>query len=72
MNNKGIDKFNFEKRIQFLEKELNCRNIEKRIKIIENEFDFKNLEKRVKVIENELKHIKSAIQYQMKKKKKKN
>ena len=53
MNNSGIDVFDLEKRIRLLEKELNCRNLEKRIEILENE----------------LTHIKSAIQYQMKKKK---
>ena len=53
MNNKEIDILELEKRIQILEKELNCGNLEKRIKILENE----------------LTHIKSAIQYQSKKKK---
>tara|TARA_Y100001978_G_C23552045_1_gene365003 strand:+ start:145 stop:309 length:165 start_codon:yes stop_codon:yes gene_type:complete len=53
MNDKKIDIFELEKRIQLLENELNC----------------KTLEKRIKILENELKHIKSAIQYQIKKKK---
>tara|TARA_Y100000589_G_C27183581_1_gene641775 strand:+ start:2893 stop:3063 length:171 start_codon:yes stop_codon:yes gene_type:complete len=53
MNNQEIDIFELEKRIQILEKELNC----------------KNLEKRIKILEKELSHIKSAIQYQIKKKK---
>ena len=69
MNNKGFNILNLEKRIQILEKELNCRNLEKRIEKLEEEFNFQNLEKKIKIIENELMHIKSTIQYQMKKKK---
>ena len=72
MNKKVTDIFNLEKRIEILEKELNCRNLEKRIQILENELNFKNLEKKIKFIEKELIHVKSAIQYQIKKKKKKN
>ena len=53
MNNKGIETF----------------NIEKRIEILEKDFNFKNLEKRIIILENELVHIKMAIQYQIKKKK---
>ena len=67
-----MDILNLEKRILLLEKELNCRNLEKRIEILENDINFKNLEKRIKIIEKELVHVKSAIQYQMKKKKKVN
>ena len=69
MNNQQIDIFELEKRIQILEKELNCKNLEKRIKILEKELNCKNLEKRIKILEKELSHIKSAIQYQIKKKK---
>ena len=69
MNNKETDLFNLEKRIQFLEEELNCKNLEKRIQFLEEELNCKNLEKRIKIIENEIIHIKSAIQYQIKKKK---
>ena len=53
MNDKEIDIFELEKRIQILENELNC----------------KTLEKRIKFLEKELIHIKSAIQYQIRKKK---
>jgi len=62
---------NLERRIQILEKELNCKNLERRIQILEKELNCKNIEKRVKNLENELVHIKSAIQYQLKKKKNK-
>ena len=51
--------------------ELNCKNLERRIQILEKELNCKNIEKRVKNLENELVHIKSAIQYQLKKKKNK-
>ena len=64
-----MDILNLEKRVKLLEKELNCRNLEKRIERIEKDINFKNLEKRIKIIEKEIKHVKSAIQYQMKKKK---
>ena len=53
MNNKDKDLYELEKRIKILENELNCQNLEKRIKILEKE----------------LIHIKSAIQYQIRKKK---
>ncbi len=69
MNNKKINLFNLEKRIQILENESNCKNLENRIQIIEKELNCKNLEKKIQILENELMHIKSAIQYQIKKKK---
>ena len=68
-NNKGIDIFKLEKRIESLENELNCKKLEKRIEILENELNCKKLEKRIEILENELMHIKSAIQYIIKKKK---
>ena len=71
MNNKEIDIYKLEKKIQILEMELNCKNLERRIQILEKELNCKNIEKRVKNLENELVHIKSAIQYQLKKKKNK-
>ena len=42
-----------EKRIIFLEKEINC----------------KNLENKVKMLEREVNHLKEALQYQIRKKK---
>ena len=51
-----------------MEKELNYENLEKRVEILEKEFNCKNLEKRIKILENEIIHLKSAIQYQKKKK----
>tara|TARA_B100000212_G_C27227554_1_gene470073 strand:+ start:604 stop:816 length:213 start_codon:yes stop_codon:yes gene_type:complete len=69
MNNKRMDIFNLEKRLLLLEKEVNCRNLENRIEILEKDNNFKNLEKRIKLIENELMHVKSALQYQIKKNK---
>ena len=68
MKNKAIDILNLEKRVRLLEKELNYKDLEKRIEILEREFNCKTLEKRIKIIENEIMHIKSAIQYQIKKK----
>jgi len=68
MNNTRIDILKLEKRIKLLEEELNCKSLEERIEILEKQFNCKNLEKRVKIIENELRHIKLAIQYQIKKK----
>ena len=53
MNTKDKDLYEFEKRIKFLENQLNCQNLESRIKILEKE----------------LLHIKKSIQYQLKKKK---
>ena len=69
MNNKDIDIYELEKRIKFLENELNCQNLEKRIKFLENELNCQNLDNRIKTLEKELMHIKKSIQYQLKKKK---
>ena len=69
MNNKDIDIYELEKRIKFLENELNCQNLEKRIKFLENELNCQNLDNKIKTLEKELMHIKKSIQYQLKKKK---
>ena len=69
MNSKDIDIYELEKRIKFLENEINCQNLEKRIKTLEKEINCQNLEKRIKTLEKELMHIKKSVQYQLKKKK---
>tara|TARA_Y100001978_G_C23650673_1_gene413213 strand:- start:848 stop:994 length:147 start_codon:yes stop_codon:yes gene_type:complete len=42
----------------------------KRIKILEEQINCKNLEKKVNILENEVKHIKAALQYQLRNKQK--
>ena len=69
MDNKGIDLSELEKRLFILESGKNFKNLEKRIQRLEMELNCRNLEDRIKILENELKHIKSAIQYLIKKKK---
>ena len=44
-------------------------DLEKRIIILENEINCKNLENKIKIIEKEVKHLKEAIQYQLRMKK---
>ena len=70
MNNRGTDILKLEKRIKILEEELDldCKSLEERIEILEKQINCKTLEKRIQIMENELRHIKSAIQYQIKKK----
>lgn len=42
--------------------------LEKRVELLEKVITCKNLEKKVKTLENELKHIKAALQYQIRNK----
>ena len=58
-----------ENRIIILEKEINCKNLENRIIILEKEINCKNLENQVKTLEKEVKHLKEALQYQLRKRK---
>ena len=44
-------------------------DLENRIILLEKEFNCKNLEKKVKVLEKEVKHLKEALQFQLRKKK---
>ena len=44
-------------------------NLENRIAILEKEINCKSLENKVKFLEREVKHLKEALQYQLKKKK---
>lgn len=44
-------------------------DLENRIVILEREINCKNLEKKVKILEREIKHLKEALQYQLRKKK---
>tara|TARA_B100000900_G_C20410805_1_gene646748 strand:- start:572 stop:724 length:153 start_codon:yes stop_codon:yes gene_type:complete len=44
-------------------------DLEKRIIFIEKEINCKNLENKVKILEMEVKHLKEALQYQLRKKK---
>ena len=44
-------------------------DLENRIILLEREVNCKNLEKKVKVLEKEVKHLKEALQFQLKKKK---
>ena len=50
-------------------KDKGFNDLEKRIKYLENELNCQNLESRIKILEKELLHIKKSIQYQFKKKK---
>jgi len=43
-------------------------DLEKRIEILERDINCKNLEDKVKLLENEIKHLKAALQYQLRKK----
>ena len=47
----------------------NYEDLENRIIIIEKEINCKNLENKVSILENEVKHLKEALQYQLRKKK---
>ena len=42
----------------------------KRIEILEKEINCKNLENKINILENEVKHIKAVLQYQMRNKSK--
>ena len=44
-------------------------DLENRIILLERGFNCKNLEKKVQVLEKEVKHLKEALQFQLKKKK---
>ena len=44
-------------------------DLENRIIILEKEINCKNLENQVKTLEKEVKHLKEALQYQLRKKK---
>ena len=43
-------------------------DLENRIIILEKEINCKNLENKVNILERELKHLKEALQYQLRKK----
>ena len=43
-------------------------DLENRIVILEREINCKNLENKVKTLEREVKHLKEALQYQLRKK----
>ena len=44
-------------------------DLENRIILLEREVNCKNLENKVSILESEVKHLKKALQYQLKKKK---
>tara|TARA_B100000700_G_C14417387_1_gene566474 strand:- start:291 stop:443 length:153 start_codon:yes stop_codon:yes gene_type:complete len=44
--------------------------LEKRIEILEKDINCKKLEERINLLENEIKHLKAVLQYQLKIKKK--
>ena len=44
-------------------------DLENRIIILEEEINCKNLENKVNILEKEVKHLKEALQYQLRKKK---
>ena len=44
-------------------------DLENRIILLEREVNCKNLEKKVQVLEREVKHLKEALQFQLRKKK---
>ena len=44
-------------------------DLENRIILLEREVNCKNLEKKIHVLEKEVKHLKEALQFQLKKKK---
>ena len=44
-------------------------DLENRIILLEREINCKNLEKKVQVLEREVKHLKEALQFQLRKKK---
>ena len=46
------------------------QDLENRIEMLEKEINCKNLENKVKILESEVKHLKEALQYQLKKNKK--
>ena len=46
------------------------QDLENRIEILEKEINCKNLENKVKILECEIKHLKEALQYHLRKKKK--
>ena len=45
------------------------QDLENRVDILEKEINCKNLENKVRILESEVKHLKDALQYQLKKKK---
>tara|TARA_Y100001978_G_scaffold156825_1_gene142362 strand:- start:195 stop:347 length:153 start_codon:yes stop_codon:yes gene_type:complete len=46
------------------------KQLEERVKILEGEISCKRLEKKINILENEIKHLKAALQYQLRNKKK--
>ena len=44
-------------------------DLENRLVMLENEINCKNLENKVNILEKEVKHLKEALQYQLRKKK---
>ena len=44
-------------------------DLENRIIMLEREVNCKNLEKKVNILEREIKHLKEALQYQLRRKK---
>ena len=46
------------------------KQLEERVKILEDEISCKNLENKINMLENEIKHLKAALQYQLRYKKK--
>ena len=43
--------------------------LEKRIEILEKDINCKRLEEKIKILENEIKHLKAVLQYQLRKRK---
>ena len=43
-------------------------DLEKRIEILERDINCKKLEDKLKLLENEIKHLKAVLQYQLRKK----
>ena len=46
----------------------NYEDLENRVIFLEKEINCKNLENKVKILEKEIKHLKEALQYQLRKK----
>ena len=44
-------------------------DLENRLVMLENEINCKNLENKVNILEKEVKHLKEALQYQLRKRK---
>ena len=45
------------------------QDLENRVVTLEKEINCRNLENKVSILENEVKHLKEALQYQLRKKK---